>query len=112
MAKGGPANNSIVSDITPMNSRHSSNLLGAFVLAEASLPFGANQWSNVSHDYNRDLPQGWPPRDGEQIKRKLQALKNVRKPTGSSLSSNYIHNFSHCINMHVTIRRSVNTSRG
>ena len=57
-------------------------LLGSFQLAEILLPFGANKWTNLAHEYNRNLPAGWPARDAEAIKRKLQALRNTKKPTG------------------------------
>ncbi|GMF21921.1 unnamed protein product [Phytophthora lilii] len=51
-------------------------------LVEQLLPFGSNQWNAVQLEYNTNLPNGFSARDTDSIKRKFNALKNTRKPTG------------------------------
>ena len=59
-----------------------SNSLGMLTIVESILPYGNNQWEQVASRYNALLPAAWSPRIGESLKRKFNALKNVKKPTG------------------------------
>ena len=48
-------------------------------IVEERLPVGGDEWSQVANAYNECTNEA---REGEDLKNKFKALRNVKKPTG------------------------------